>query len=95
MNFTESVNYFIGLLHTLVRFLPLGVYFFAYFSSAIYKDIRSAILLIGLIVKEMVASLLKPIPSVVIKLNKSEPLKFVLGENVAVFPDKLTLPLLG
>ena len=73
MNFTESVNYFIGLLHTLVRFLPLGVYFFAYFSSAIYKDIRSAILLIGLIVNDLVGYLYK-------KYSNFSP-----NENCAVF----------
>jgi hypothetical protein len=73
MNFTESVNYFIGLLHTLVRFLPLGVYFFAYFSSAIYKDIRSAILLIGLIVNDLVGYLYKRYSS------------FSPNENCAVF----------
>jgi len=73
MNFTESVNYFIGLLHTLVRFLPLGVYFFAYFSSAIYKDIRSAILLIGLIVNDLVGYLYKRYSN------------FTPNENCAVF----------
>ena len=73
MNFTESINYFIGLLHTLVRFLPLGVYFFAYFSSAIYKDIRSAILLIGLIVNDLVGYLYK-------KYSNFSP-----NENCAVF----------
>jgi len=73
MNFTESINYFIGLLHTLVRFLPLGVYFFAYFSSAIYKDIRSAILLIGLIVNDLVGYLYKKYSN------------FIPNENCAVF----------
>ena len=73
MNFTESINYFIGLLHTLVRFLPLGVYFFAYFSSAIYKDIRSAILLIGLIVNDLVGYLYKRYSN------------FTPNENCAVF----------
>ena len=59
MDFSQSLSYFIGLLHTLIRFLPLGVYFFAYFSSAIYKDIRSAILLIGLILNDLIGYLYK------------------------------------
>ena len=54
MNFIEMLNYFIGLIHTLIRFLPLGVYFFTYFSSALYKDLRTAILLIGLIINDLI-----------------------------------------
>ena len=44
-----SSNYFDvikALLHTLVRFMPLSLYSFSYLSVAIYKDLRSAILLI-------------------------------------------------
>ena len=59
MNFSEMLNYFIGILHTLIRLLPLGIYFFAYFSSAIYKDIRSAILLIGLVLNDLIGYLYK------------------------------------
>ena len=54
MNFVEMINYSIGLVHTLIRFLPIGIYFFTYFSSAIYKDLRSAILLVGLIINDLV-----------------------------------------
>lgn len=59
MNFSEMLNYFIGLLHTLIRFMPLGIYFFTYFSSAIYKDMRSAILLMGLVINDLVGYLYK------------------------------------
>ena len=53
MEFTDLFDSFLGLLHTLIRFLPLGIYFFAYFSSSVYKDIRSAILLGGLVINEL------------------------------------------
>ena len=69
MNFTEMLNYFIGLLHTLIRFLPLGIYFFTYFSSAIYKDIRSALLLIGLILNDLIGYLYKQWGEVIPKYN--------------------------
>ena len=59
MDFAQMLDYFIGLIHTLIRFLPLGIYFFSYFSSAIYKDIRSAILLIGLILNDLIGYLYK------------------------------------
>ena len=42
MNLIEMLNFFIGLLHTFVRFLPLGLYFFTYLASALYKDLRAA-----------------------------------------------------
>jgi hypothetical protein len=59
MGFVDMLNFVIGLIHTLVRFLPLGLYFFAYFSSTIYKDLRSAILLIGLIINDIIGYLVK------------------------------------
>ena len=73
MDFAKMLDYFIGLIHTLIRFLPLGVYFFAYFSSAIYKDIRSAILLIGLILNDLIGYLYK-------KYTKYTP-----NDNCAIF----------
>lgn len=45
---------FIGILHTLIKFLPLGLYFFAYLSSALFKDLRSALLLVGLIINDII-----------------------------------------
>lgn len=59
MNFIEMLNYVIGLLHTFVRFLPLGLYFFTYLSSALYKDLRSAYLLIGLVINDLIGYIYK------------------------------------
>jgi len=66
MSFTEMIQYFIDLIHVLVKFIPLGIYFFAYFSSALYKDIRSALLLVGLILNELMGYLYR-------KYTKFEP----------------------
>ena len=52
MNFIEMLSYVIGLLHTFVRFLPSGLYFFTYLSSALYKDLRAAYLLTGLVLND-------------------------------------------
>mgnify|MGYP001321931959 FL=1 len=52
-----SNNYFDvikALLHTLVRFMPLSLYSFSYLSVAIYKDLRSAILLLGLVLNDII-----------------------------------------
>lgn len=59
MNFVEMLNYIIGLMHTFVRFLPIGLYFFTYLSSSLYKDLRAAWLLIGLIVNDIIGYLYK------------------------------------
>ena len=59
MNFIEMLNFVIGLLHTFVRFLPLGLYFFTYLSSALYKDLRAAYLLIGLILNDIIGYIYK------------------------------------
>ena len=55
----EVLNFIIQVIHTLVRFLPLGLYFFTYFSASLFKDIRSAILLIGLILNDIIGYLYK------------------------------------
>ena len=59
MNLIEMLNFVIGLLHTFVRFLPLGLYFFTYLSSALYKDLRSAYLLIGLVINDLIGYVYK------------------------------------
>ena len=59
MNFIEMLNFFIGLLHTFVRFLPLGLYFFTYLSSALFKDLRAAWLLIGLVFNDLIGYVYK------------------------------------
>lgn len=53
------LNFFIGIIHTFVRFLPLGIYFFVYLSSALYKDLRAAYLFIGLVVNDLIGYLYK------------------------------------
>ena len=40
MDFIKILSTLLELLHLLVRFLPLGVFFFTYLSSALYKDLR-------------------------------------------------------
>ena len=59
MDFVKIISTLFELLHLLIRFLPLGVFFFTYFSSAIYKDLRSAILLSGLLINELFGYLYK------------------------------------
>jgi len=59
MDFVKIISTLFELLHMLIRFLPLGVFFFTYFSSAIYKDLRSAILLGGLLINELFGYLYK------------------------------------
>ena len=62
----STLNFIIHFIHTLVRFLPLGLYFFTYFSAALFKDMKSAILLVGLILNDIVGYLYK-------KYNKYRP----------------------
>lgn len=45
------------LVHTFVRFLPLSMYSFAYLSIALYKDLRSAVLLLGLVLNDIIGLL--------------------------------------
>lgn len=53
------LSFLIGIFHTFVRFLPLGIYFFVYLSSALYKDLRSAYLFIGLVINDLIGYLYK------------------------------------
>mgnify|MGYP006087578659 CR=1 FL=1 len=55
----KVVTSFIEIVHSLIKFLPLGLYFFAYLSAALFKDIRSALLLIGLIFNDIIGYLYK------------------------------------
>ena len=65
MNFIEMLNFVIGLLHTFVRFLPLGLYFFTYLASALYKDLRAAYLLIGLVLNDLIGYIYKKYAKIV------------------------------
>ena len=53
------LSFFMGIIHTFVRFLPLGIYFFVYLSSALYKDLRSAYLFVGLVLNDIIGYLYK------------------------------------
>jgi hypothetical protein len=59
MNVVNMLNFLIGIIHTFVRFLPLGIYFFVYLSSALFKDLRAAYLFIGLVVNDLIGYLYK------------------------------------
>lgn len=54
MNPSEMLQIIISLVHTFIRFLPLSLYSFTYLSIALYKDLRSAVLLLGLILNDIV-----------------------------------------
>ena len=53
MSVFSGLEVFKGLLHTFVRTIPLGLYFFTYFSLTLYKDLRAGVLLLGLILNDM------------------------------------------
>ena len=40
----EMVESLMGMLHTFIRFIPLGIYSFAYLNAAIFKDTKGAII---------------------------------------------------
>ena len=40
----DLVQTLLGMLHTFVRFIPLGIYSFAYLSAALFKDTKGAII---------------------------------------------------
>ena len=59
MNINELINILKAILHTFVRFLPLGLYSFTYFSTILYKDVRSVLLLFGLLLNDFIGTLYK------------------------------------
>ena len=82
MNIIELLISFKAILHTFVRFLPLGIYSFAYLLSAIFKDKRGGILLLGLIINDIIGYLYKSY------------FKFIPRDACAIFgniPDKSAL----
>lgn len=76
LDIVELIKITLGVLHTFVRFLPLGLYFFSYLSSVLFKDRRAAIILGGLIANDLVGFSLK-------KYFKFEP-----REQCAIFGSK-------
>ena len=59
MNIIELLIQFKAILHTFVRILPLGLYSFAYLLSAVFKDARGGLILLGLIINDIVGYLYK------------------------------------
>ena len=59
MDILQVLNNFKSFIHTFVRFLPLGIYSFSYFQTALYKDKRGGILLLGLILNDILGYLYK------------------------------------
>ena len=76
LDIVELIKITLGVLHTFVRFLPLGLYFFSYLSSVLFKDRRAAIILGGLVANDLVGFSLK-------KYFKFEP-----REECAIFGSK-------
>ena len=58
-NVVNILSFLIGIIHTFVRFLPLGIYFFVYLASALYKDLRAAYLFLGLVINDLIGYLYK------------------------------------
>ena len=57
INAIEMISIIKQFLHTFIRFLPLSMYSFTYLSIALYKDLRSAVLLLGLVLNDIVGLL--------------------------------------
>ena len=59
MNIIELLSQFKAILHTFIRLLPIGIYSFSYLLSALFKDKRGGILLMGLISNDIIGYLFK------------------------------------
>lgn len=59
MSIFSGIEVLKGLIHTFVRIVPLGLYFFTYFSLTLYKDLRSGVLLLGLILNDLFGYIVK------------------------------------
>lgn len=60
-----------SIIHTFVRFMPFGIYFFAYFSIILFKDLRAALILLGLVINDIFNFALKRYFKVVDNMNCS------------------------
>ena len=58
-NSVSFMTDFLNVINSIIKFLPLGFYFFTYFSATIYKDLKSVFLLIGLIINDIIGYLWK------------------------------------
>lgn len=54
MQVIEMLNIIKSIIHTFIRFMPFGIYFFAYFSIILFKDIRAALILLGLVLNDII-----------------------------------------
>lgn len=52
-NIYSGLDIFKGILNTFVRIMPLGLYFFTYFSLTLFGDLRAGVILLGMILNEM------------------------------------------
>jgi hypothetical protein len=52
-NVYSGLEVFKGMLNTFIRIMPLGLYFFTYFSLTLFKDLRAGVLLLGLVLNEL------------------------------------------
>ena len=59
MNIVEILQVIKAVINTFVRFLPIGLYSFAYLSTAILKDKRSGLLLLGLVLNDLIGFIYK------------------------------------
>lgn len=76
MNVIEILMVVRAIIHTFVRFLPLGIYSFAYLSTALFKDRRGALILLGLVINDLIGYLYK-------QYNKKP-----INENCAIFGNR-------
>jgi len=53
MSIFSGIEVLKGLIHTFVRTIPLGLYFFTYFALTLFKDLRAGIILLGLILNDI------------------------------------------
>ena len=49
----DGTSVFKTLLNAFIKLMPIGLYFFTYFSLIIFKDLRAGVLLLGLILNEL------------------------------------------
>lgn len=82
-NLFNFIKALIALIHTFVKFLPLGIYSFTYLSAALFKDKRTAFILLGLLINDTLGFLLKKY------------FKFEDNENCAIFSSKTEGTALG
>ena len=71
MQVVEMLQIVKSIIHTFVRFMPFGIYFFVYFSIIIFKDLRAALILLGLILNDIINYMYKRYYKIVDNMNCS------------------------